>query len=192
MGQQSKKEHAAPRNNADSSMTQKSQTTGNIQITKVSFVSSYQLVREKVTAQPGKVIAVIQTNREFSKPFDVMLSLSNYTIRYNTSDSKTGVAPAIAVGNQHDLPSGEMMQAWCNAQSHTGGQSLVADEKGNFKSMDGKMESGIVEHSRYISGLTILVSLPENVSSFTISIKDIAFVSHLIQRFSADSSSQTK
>jgi hypothetical protein len=180
--QQSAKKPAVQSQTMDSSKDAKPQTSEEMKITKVEFVSSYQMINTTVTAQPDKVIAVVQTDRQWAKPVVAWLKLSNYVFQYTTADSKTGFVPAVAAGNQNKLPSGSMLQVWIHEKTGSGQPSLISDGDKNFVTVDGDVANGIVEPSQYIGGLAVLAALPKNVTSFTLSIKDIAYVSQRIQR----------
>jgi hypothetical protein len=137
------------------------QTSEQIKITKVEFVSEYKAGNYVCRPTPNAVIAVVQTNRQpkGDRP-DIKIGLDDYVFQYTTAGSKTGSIPAYAVGEQavFSLPQGDMaVQYW-----HTG-------PAGSFNNTVGP--------SQYISGLTLLAVLPKDVTSFTLTIKHLNFVS---------------
>jgi len=163
------------------------QTSEPIRITKVEFVSEYRIGDTTVTALPDKVIAVVQTNRKWEPPAPKVVSdvawmkLDNYVFQYTVPSSKTGSVSAIAVGNQQELPSGNMLQLWVHKKQGSAQQNMV-NVGGQFVPIDGDLITSTVLPSQYISGLTVLAALPKNVTSFVLSFKEIAYVSEPIHR----------
>lgn len=172
----------------DRSQNSGPQTSGQITITKVEFVSEYSMAGANAQAKPGGVIAVVQTNRKMVQPSGDLergyawAKLSNYVFQYTTSDSKTATATALAVGNQDELPSGSRMQVWVHAKQGSSGQQSMLGFGGKFVKVDGEVTSGMVAPSQYITGLTVLAPLPNNVTSFTLTFKETGFVTAPIKR----------
>ena len=131
-----------------------------IEITKVDYVYTYSMPTTTVTAEPDKVIIVVQTNQKWENHAWVSVALDNYVFQYTTADSKTGSAHAVAVGNQDKLADGSMLQVWRYSEG---------------------LSDGVVGPSQYITGLTVMAALPKDVISFTINIKNISFVSQPIK-----------
>lgn len=173
---------------SDGSENKGSQTSGQITITKVEFVSEYSMVGANARTKPGGVIAVVQTNRKMARPSGQLerdfawAKLSNYVFQYTTSDSKTATATALAVGNQDELPSGSRMQVWVHAKQGSSGQQSMLGFGGKFVTVDGEVISGMVAPSQYITGLTVLAPFPDNVTSFTLTFKEAGFVTAPIKR----------
>jgi hypothetical protein len=136
------------------------QAQSRIDLTRVRFVPSYQIVNSTVTAEPDNVVVVVQTSWH-PKGVDYY-KLDNYAFQYTTADSKTGSVPAIAAGSQDTLIDGSSLQVWSCAK--------------------GGLIHGIVSSGQSITGTTVVAVLPKDVTSFTLNIKDIAFVSPLVQR----------
>jgi hypothetical protein len=136
------------------------QAQNHIDLTRVRFVPSYRIVNSTVTAEPDNVVVIVQTNWH---PQGVdFYKLDNYAFQYTTAESKTGSAPAIAAGSQDTLITGTKLQVWNCAK--------------------GGLINGTVSEGQSITGATIVAVLPKDVTSFTLSIKDLAFVSPLVQR----------
>jgi hypothetical protein len=173
VAQQSATNAAVPSQTANGPNGAKPQTPGRVEVTKVEFVRSYQMLNKTVTALPDDVIAVVQTSEQWAspRPISEWTKLTNYVFQYTTADSRTGFAPGLAVGSQMELANGQMLQVWADAEG-------------------GRLNYGVASH--YIDGLTVLAALPKSVTSFTLSIKDIAFVSRPIQRDSGKDSPAAK
>ncbi len=166
---------AAPSQSAGSSQNVKPQTSEQIMISKVEFVYYYKIMNTTVTPTPDNVIAVIQTNAKM-KSGKFPIKLDNCLFQYTTSDAKTGSVSAFAVGNEDTLIDGQKMQVWIVGAPNAGMQSYI-----NGVAVDGKVLNGIVPPGQNISGLTIVAMLSKNVTFFTFSIKEFAFVSEPIQ-----------
>ncbi len=135
-------------------------TSAPIKITKVEFVSEYQILSQTTAKpKPGGLIAVVQLNLD-GDARDI-IGLENYVCQFADKASKTNSVTAFAVGEQFE--SGGVMEQWW----HVAGTGLVKGSPGPSQS---------------ISGLTILALLPDYVASFTLTIKHLHFVSEPIKR----------
>jgi hypothetical protein len=142
-----------------------------MKVTKVRFLTEYRIVDSTAQPKPGAVLAVVQTNRAGDTD-DITCSLEDYVFQYTTAGSATGSIPAFAVGEQDTLMGGQMLQMWHSAE--------------------GGVIHGTVPSRQSIAGLTILAPLPKDVTSFTLTIKHLNFVSETIQRDSAASAAAAK
>lgn len=141
-----------------------------LEVKKVEFVPSYQMLNAEIEAKPDEVIVVVQT--DWNPPGVVTDSLANYAFRYTTANSKTGSVPALAAGTPVELVGGQIRQFWICAKL-----GLI---------------SGWPSPSQMTSGFTVVTVLPKDVTSFTLSNTDIPFALPLIQRASWPASPAAK
>jgi hypothetical protein len=169
VAQQPAQKTGGPGQTAASPNQTKPQVPKDFKVTKVDFVPSFKMVNTTVTAQPGQVIVVVQTD---SAANGAGTKLDHYAFKYTTAGSKTGSIPALATGGQYTLVDGEKLQTW------------ICVNRG--------LISGMVDLSQNITGFTVVAALPNDVTSFTLSIQDWGYLSPLIRRDSQKGSPAAK